>query len=149
MEVKTCSSFVSMSSPSGTFGSNVATSNQGSFAQAFAGSSYFSTSDSSNCGMSFSLRTVSPDAVYSGSDVAIDSSGTVTFNPNKVINQNLKIRVTAGQSGGFSQDTSTFTIQTQCSSDQSISEASSPANPQFVTHGSSSEGFVLPSYQTG
>ena len=64
-----------------------------------AGSSYAATSLSADCPMTFSLRTVSPDAAYGGSALEVTAAGDVKVDVDALLNTNVYIQVTSTHGG--------------------------------------------------
>ena len=120
MQVKGCVNYVSVSSPLSTYQLDVPVSNAASTYTVFSGSSYFSTTDATNCAITLELRTASPDAVYSGSWVTMDASGTVKVNLNTLDDQTFYIKATSGISNSFTQNTNNFRIYTTCTAAYTI-----------------------------
>jgi len=83
MQVKSCLDYVTVISLSTTtYTYSVPTTPAGSTTTVFSGSSYFSTTDATNCAMTITLHYASNNAAYSGSFLSIDSSGTVKVDTN-------------------------------------------------------------------
>jgi len=101
MQVKSCSSFVTISSPGGPYSFNIPSTPAGSNTDVVSGSTYASTSDSSNCALTYALL-LSSGTAYSGSFLTIDGTGKVQVDTNLLDSQTVKIRVTAGISNDFS-----------------------------------------------
>ena len=104
------------------------------------------TTDPTNCPLSqFEIRTVSPDAAYSGAFLTYSTStGTINVDTNTVDSQNVYVRVTSGISGAYVQDTGSFTISVSCGGTYTITEGAS-VNPTTLAEGTNT-GYILPSY---
>lgn len=78
MEVKGCSSYVTVVSLATTsFSYPVPLTPVAAMFTLFTGSTYFSTTDGTNCAMTITMHLTSNNAAYSGSFLGVDSAGTV------------------------------------------------------------------------
>ena len=110
-----------------------------------AGATYSSTSDATNCALSYELRTVIPDAVYSGSFLTFSTStGTIEVDTNMIGSEVVIVRVKAGLADAFTSDTASITITCACTGTYTVTEGSS-INPTTLTQGTLT-GYTLPTY---
>jgi hypothetical protein len=96
-----------------------------------AGSVYVTSAlpGSSDCPLTYTLKTVSPDATYSGSDLTLDSSGKLTVDTNTLSDDNYKILITSNF--GFSAETNSFNVKVTCgSSSNTITQPSTLGKTQ-------------------
>lgn len=96
----------------------------GSKTTAVTGSSYSSTSDSSNCAISYLLQNAGDGTTYSGSDVEVAANGDIKVDTNKVFSTSFKISLMAPH--GALLVTNDFTVTVSCSSSSNT----------FTSHGS-------------
>jgi len=101
-----CDTIVSVSNLAGPYNFNVPATPAGSKTSVFLGSAYATSSNTVKCPLNFKLKTVSPDAEYSGSILSIETSGEVMVDTNILSNDNFYIEVTSGY--GFSATTNQF-----------------------------------------
>lgn len=148
MEVKACSSYVTVTAPGGPFNYDVPVSAAGSLTTVVSGSSYSSSSDLTNCVPTYSLWVSSTNLAYSGSFLSIDSSGNVKVDTNILDDQTVYVKVVAGLSGGYTYSTSTFRVKTNCKTTGYTITEGSYTQAQAVTHGSSASAYNLPTYSS-
>ena len=147
MQVFVCSDYVTLTNPAASYPFVVPTTPAGSDTAVLSGSAYAATSDGTNCVLTFALKTVSPDALYSGTflgtfDTAV---GDIVVDTNTVDDQDLYVTVTAGQAGSYTGSITSFNIVNTCTGTYTITEGSS-TSPTSVTFGDGSVGFTLPTY---
>jgi len=150
MQVAGCYSKVTVNSPPGPYDVSIplTTAENSATHEVFDGSLYFSTIDNSNCAMTIELWVVSPDAQWSGSQYTITSDGTLQVDTTAApATETLYIKVVAGQSGGFSQFTSSFVVTTACDLGYTLTSAVAATTPQRINiNQANSVGFILPTY---
>ena len=108
-----CTNYISKSAINGPFTYTVPATPAGTFTQVLLGSSYSATTLAAKCPLSYTLKTVSPDATYTGNQVSIDSStGKVSVDTNKLLNDNFYVQITT--TAGIFLNTNSFNLVVAC-----------------------------------
>jgi len=82
--------------------------------------------------LTYTLKTVSPDAVYSGGQLAISATGDITVDTNTLSNDNYYVEISSLY--GASLNTNSFQVKVECGpSSNTITEAATLTNSQTWT----------------
>ena len=110
-----------------------------------AGSSYATTALPTDCPLTYTLKTVAPDATYSGSQLTIDGAGKLTVDTNTLSNDNYYIQISS--SYGAVVNTNNFQVKVECgTTSNTITNPTLGSVQTFTIDGSTLPTFSVPAF---